>query len=532
MQALDPADPREIGAYHLTGVLGRGGQGSVYLARTPEGGQVAVKLLHARVGDGEAHRRYVREADAARRVAPFSTARVIDVGVAADRPYLVSEYIPGPSLEMLVRGEGPRAGSGLERLAVATLTALAAIHRAGIVHRDFKPSNVIMGPEGPVVIDFGIARALDHTTTHSIVGTPAFMAPEQFHDGRLTPAADLFSWASTMVYAATGQQAFRGQTLPSLMHAILTREPDLTAVPGGLRPILQECLAKEPEVRPAAEALLQRLLGEPLTLKAPTLPGPRRPADPRPAESRPAESRPAESRPADLRSADPRPAWSTAPPTRFVTSAPATPSPAPGALRLPSVPVAASALVLAIPAVLASLIMALLALRFAVDGETMPRFGWTRWETIRNVALLLAVPALAAALWRAAVGVAVAVVGLTATVALQLVWDFAFDGYEVMPQLMAGATAAILQGLLFLAAGLLSARVSVTACAAGALAGLTMLAGDLGWIAGVITEQSDTAYWRIVLAATCVSRGLAAVWLALITGVLLARAVRARGTRA
>ncbi|MFI6483198.1 serine/threonine-protein kinase [Nonomuraea sp. NPDC050663] len=507
MQALDPADPREIGAYHLTGVLGRGGQGSVYLARAPEGGQVAVKLLHARVGDGEAHRRYVREADAARRVAPFSTARVIDVGVAADRPYLVSEYIPGPSLEMLVRGEGPRAGSGLERLAVATLTALAAIHRAGIVHRDFKPSNVIMGPEGPVVIDFGIARALDHTTTHSIVGTPAFMAPEQFHDGRLTPAADLFSWASTMVYAATGQQAFRGQTLPSLMHAILTREPDLSAVPAGLRPILQECLAKEPEVRPAAEALLQRLLGEPLTLKAPTLPDPRPSADPGPQQ---------------------RPTWSTAPPTRFVTSSPA----AAPALRLPSVPVAATALVLAIPAIGASLIMALLALRFAVDGQTQPGFGWTRWETIRNVALLLAIPALAAALWRAAVGVAVAVVGLTATIALQLVWDFAFEGYEVMPQLMAGATAAILQGLLFLAAGLLSARVSVTACAAGTLAGLAMLAGDLGWIAGVITEQDDTAYWRIVLAATCVSRGLAAVWLALITAVLLARAVRAGQARA
>ncbi|MFG3708941.1 serine/threonine-protein kinase [Micromonospora sp. NPDC047670] len=174
----------------------------------------------------------------------------------------MSEFIEGQTLDNLVRGDGVRSGSGLERLAVATLTALTAIHRAGIVHRDSKPSNVVMGAEGPVVIDFGIARAFDQTVTSSVIGTPAFMTPEQFLGGAIGPEADLFSWAGTMVFAATGRHAFAGDSTPSVMHAILETEPDLTGVPDALRPVLEKCLAKDPERRPNAAEVLRWVTGE------------------------------------------------------------------------------------------------------------------------------------------------------------------------------------------------------------------------------------------------------------------------------
>ncbi|MER5325018.1 serine/threonine-protein kinase [Streptosporangium roseum] len=259
-------DPERIGDYRLTRVLGDGGQGVVYLGRDPSDRQVAVKLLHVRMAaDPKVRERFMREAEVTRRVAAFCTAQVLDMGITGDRPYLVSEYVPGPSLRELVTGDGPRAGSGLDRLAVATLTALAAIHRAGIVHRDFKPDNVIMGPEGPVVIDFGIARVLDGTTTSSgLVGTPAYLSPEQLDGHQAGTASDVFSWAATMVFAATGHRAFPGDVAAAVMNAVSNREPDLAGVPERLRPLLAACLAKDPAARPAVTGLLATLTrGEP-----------------------------------------------------------------------------------------------------------------------------------------------------------------------------------------------------------------------------------------------------------------------------
>ncbi|WP_171074207.1 serine/threonine-protein kinase [Nonomuraea basaltis] len=256
---LYPEEPERIGDYRLSGVLGEGGQGVVYLAEAPSGARVAIKVLHHREAmDAESRRRFLREADTARRVALFCTARVLDVGALHDRPYVVSEYIPGRSLAEVVAADGPRAGSGLHRLVVATLTALAAIHRAGVVHRDFKPGNVILGPEGPVVIDFGIARTVDHTTTAAgLVGTPAYLAPEQFIGQAPSGASDVFGWACTMTFAATGRPAFNGATIPALMFAITARDPDLSGVPDELRPLLAACLDKNPGARPTAADLLR-----------------------------------------------------------------------------------------------------------------------------------------------------------------------------------------------------------------------------------------------------------------------------------
>ncbi|MFI6740886.1 serine/threonine-protein kinase [Nonomuraea sp. NPDC050451] len=257
-------DPRQIGDYRLTGVLGVGGQGVVYLGQAPSGQRVAVKTLHARMAfEPEALQRFLRETEIARSVAAFCTARVVDAGIADGAPYLVSEYVQGPSLDELVTREGPRTGGGLDRLAITTLVALDAIHRAGIVHRDFKPSNVIMGQEGPVVIDFGIARVLDHSTTGSgLIGTPAYLAPEQLNGEPAGAASDVFAWAATMVYAATGHRAFSGTVTAGVLNAIMTREPDLAGVPDRLRPLLAAGLAKDPASRPSVADLFTALTHE------------------------------------------------------------------------------------------------------------------------------------------------------------------------------------------------------------------------------------------------------------------------------
>ncbi|WP_433431415.1 ABC transporter substrate-binding protein [Nonomuraea sp. CA-141351] len=263
VRPLRPGDPPSVGAYEVTGFLGEGGQGSVYLGVSPSGEQVAIKLLHARFADDEqAVRRFRREAEAARRVAEFCTARVLEVGAVNDeQPYIIGEYVDGPSLQHQVTREGPVQGPALMRLAITTATALVAIHGAGVVHRDFKPSNVLLGPDGPRVIDFGIARALDisQSLTTGIVGTPAFMAPEQFH-GEAYPASDVFAWAGTMVFAATGRGAFSLGPLPVVMHRILNLDPDLSGVPEEMAPLLRASLSKDARHRPTAEQLVRDLI--------------------------------------------------------------------------------------------------------------------------------------------------------------------------------------------------------------------------------------------------------------------------------
>jgi len=266
MEALRPTDPRRLGEYEIVGRLGVGGQGVVYMGRSTAGEPVAIKLLHPGLTeDAEVKSRFVREAAAAQQVARFCTAQILDVNVDDDQPYVVSEYVPGPSLRSLVAEQGPVTGADLERLAIGMATALTAIHRAGIVHRDFKPANVLIGPDGPRVIDFGIARALDVTATQTggrPVGTPSYMSPEQLDGRAADPAMDVFAFAATLVFAANGTPPFGQDTIPAVVARILHRDPELGDLSGTLREAAAACLAKDPADRPTAQELLLVLLGQ------------------------------------------------------------------------------------------------------------------------------------------------------------------------------------------------------------------------------------------------------------------------------
>jgi serine/threonine protein kinase len=258
---LLPGDPLDIDKYRVVSRLGSGGQGVVFLATAPSGEKVAIKRL--KLEDERTRQQFVKEVAAARRVAPFCTAQVVDVRMDGPSPYVVSEYIDGPSLQQQIDERGPMTSASLHRLAIGTITALAAIHQAGVVHRDFKPANVMLSSEGPRVIDFGIARdlSMETTVTSRIFGTPVYMAPEQLQASGVGPPTDIFAWGSVIAFAATGQTAFKAPHMMAVVHRIISEEPDLFGVPDALLPIVQRCLAKDPARRPSAQQVLAMLLG-------------------------------------------------------------------------------------------------------------------------------------------------------------------------------------------------------------------------------------------------------------------------------
>jgi serine/threonine protein kinase len=278
---LEPGDPLRLGRFELLGRLGEGGQGIVYLGRGTNPGEdrVAVKVLRSTV-DATVLERLARELDAIHQVQPFVTAGVIEASAEGDRRFVVSEFIDGPSLQERVDARGPLPEGDLQRLAVGTATALTAIHGAGVVHRDFKPANVLLGPDGPRVVDFGIARLTDAATiTSGLIGTPSYVTPEQLAGARPTSAVDVFAWALTMIFAATGRLAFGADSVPAVMHRIMYEEPDLSGLPPSLRPIVRECLAKDPARRPSARDLLLRLVDPSAQRTPPARTGPAAPVD-------------------------------------------------------------------------------------------------------------------------------------------------------------------------------------------------------------------------------------------------------------
>ncbi|MFC7328824.1 serine/threonine-protein kinase [Marinactinospora rubrisoli] len=264
---LRTGDPRELGEYRLLGRLGRGGMGTVYLARDPAERLVAVKLIHPDLSDDEDfRRRFAREVQAARRVARFSTAAVLDARLDGDPLFIVSEYVPGPNLAQAVADDGPMRGGTLESLAMGVAAALVAIHGTGIVHRDLKPANVLLSSVGPKVIDFGIARAMDDdsavTRSSQLMGTPAYLAPELVLGQDVTPASDVFSWGCLVAYAGTGRAPFDAPTVPAVLHRISSAEPVLDGLDPALRDLVLAALAKEPGRRPTSQQLLNRLVGQ------------------------------------------------------------------------------------------------------------------------------------------------------------------------------------------------------------------------------------------------------------------------------
>jgi serine/threonine protein kinase len=265
---LQQTDPARVGGYRLVARLGVGGMGVVYLAETRDGQPVAVKVLRPELADNPEFRtRFGREVTALTRIQGMCTVRVIEADTEAPKPFLVTEYADGPSLSEYVDAHGPLDPQMLYGLATGLAEALAAIHAAGIVHRDLKPSNVLLTAAGPKVIDFGIAQALDTTSltrTGITIGSAGFMAPEQI-TGRAGTAADIFTWAVTVAFAAGGKAPFGTGPSDAIMYRIMHADPDISAVPPGLRPLVEAALAKDPQARPTAPQLLAELTNTQLT---------------------------------------------------------------------------------------------------------------------------------------------------------------------------------------------------------------------------------------------------------------------------
>ena len=267
--ALEPDDPAKLGEFELLGRLGAGGMGTVYLARGADKRRVAIKVIRPELASDDAFiRRFHREVAAARQVAGFCTARVLDADLDLPRPYLVTEYVEGVRLDRAVERNGPLTGSNLDGFTVGVAAALTAVHAANVVHRDLKPSNVILSLFGPRVIDFGIARALDASTEVTraslVMGTPGWMAPEQLTGEAPSQASDIFVWGTLVAFAATGRAPFGEGSPTEIALRIVNDKPDLNGFDGPLRATVEKAMGKDASRRPTAKALLMELLGEQL----------------------------------------------------------------------------------------------------------------------------------------------------------------------------------------------------------------------------------------------------------------------------
>jgi eukaryotic-like serine/threonine-protein kinase len=293
VQAIKPTDLATAAGYVLTGILSENDLGTTYVGTDAHGHQVAVWVLRDDLfPDAQAREGFVRHMRLATNVMGSCTTRVLAVGTENDRAYVVSQYVEGPTLDEAVRQGGPQSGAALSRLAVSTATALTAIHRVWISHGDLKPANVILGPDGPLVAGYGVADALE-PTAEGMFGTPAYLSPEQISRDPAGSAADIFAWASTMVFAATGRPPFHGETWDETLRQVARGAPDLGSIDDPFRQLVASCLEKDPAERPTADQLLQALPRTPLPkqrpLPAPPFPPKQRPL---PASSLPSQQPP------------------------------------------------------------------------------------------------------------------------------------------------------------------------------------------------------------------------------------------------
>jgi predicted Ser/Thr protein kinase len=261
---MTPAEhtPGRLGPYRLLDRIGEGGMGVVYLARDPEQRSVAVKILRPAVaGDPNARRRLAREVETMRRVRSPYVAEVLDTDVTCETPYIVTRYVPGRTLDEVVTQEGPLSGARLIRVAAGLADALAAVHAAGVVHRDLKPGNVMLMNGDPVVIDFGIAQALDSTRltmTGMFMGTPGYLSPEVIEGQNSTSFSDVHAWGATVAFAATGRAPFGTGSYETIFYRIVNGKPDLAGVPAPMAELLAAALRRDPAQRPAAIQLRSR----------------------------------------------------------------------------------------------------------------------------------------------------------------------------------------------------------------------------------------------------------------------------------
>jgi serine/threonine protein kinase len=361
VKPLRSEDPRQVGRYQLLGRLGAGGMGEVFLGQSPGGRLVAVKLIRGELAaDREFRVRFAREVAAARHVSGMFTAPVVDADLDAPRPWLVTAYVPGPSLAEAVDTQGPLPLSSVLTLAAGLAEGLEAIHAEGMVHRDLKPSNVLLASDGPRIIDFGISRAADATAltrANIFVGSPGYMSPEQALGEEVGPASDIFSLGAVLTFAAVGAGPFGEGTVTTLLYRVAHDRPATDGLPGQLRPLVERCLAKDPRMRPTPGGILTELgtvesgtnwLPQPV---AETLIGYARPAPDAtipPAQPSPA---PAHSAPASRAPVPPMRGPTTPEPSVSAPSATDPPSPAPRlpAPRAPAPAAAADAPVAGVP---------------------------------------------------------------------------------------------------------------------------------------------------------------------------------------
>lgn len=265
MRPLRPTDPECVGPYRLLARLGAGGMGVVYLARSPGATVAAVKLIHtARSGDADFRARFRREVEAARSVDSAWVAPLLDADPDARDPWLATTFVPGPSLAEFIDLYGPLPCRTVRILGHRLADALHAVHRAGLVHRDVKPGNILLSLDGPRLIDFGIARSPDGTVLTSngvIVGSPGFLSPEQAQarNTSIRSPSDVFSLGCVLAYAATGVRPFGGGVAAAALLRTVTEDPDLDDVPQELAPLVRACLSKRPADRPDTASVRRAL---------------------------------------------------------------------------------------------------------------------------------------------------------------------------------------------------------------------------------------------------------------------------------